>query len=254
VTRSPKILVPVAILGALAAAGWFLLIQPKREEAARVGAKVSLAQADLANLQAKAADHAKARESYPVNVATVTRLGKAVPTDDDMGSLMVQLDSATRRSGVDFTAIELNQDSAGTASGQSADTRPKTVSPGSTVPGAVAVPGSGVSSMPFAFSFQGDFFGLSSFLARLQRFVTLRGDRIAVNGRLLRVESVSLKIGDKGFPRIRAQVKASSFLAPQQATRANGAGAAGATPAGAAGVGSATTQATTNANVPGAVR
>ena len=38
------------------------------------------------------------------NYATVVRLGKAVPADDDVRSLIVQLDSAAERSNVDFAA------------------------------------------------------------------------------------------------------------------------------------------------------
>ena len=95
VTRSLKIVLPVALLAAMAAAAWFLVIAPKREEAARLSAEVATADAELADLQAKVADYTKARERYPSDYATVTRLGKAVPADDDTGSLMVQLDSAS---------------------------------------------------------------------------------------------------------------------------------------------------------------
>jgi hypothetical protein len=211
VTSSLKRFLPVLVLAALAAGAWFQLIAPKREEAARIGAEVATAQAELGQLQAKVAEYGKAREGYGANVAAVTRLGKAVPADDDMGSLMVQLDAATRRSGVDFRSVQVSGDAAAApATGSSG----ATVTPGATIPGAVEVPGSDISTMPFTFAFQGSFSGLSGFLARLQRFVTLHGRRIAVNGRLLRVESISMKPSEKGFPQIRAQVKASSFLAP----------------------------------------
>jgi Tfp pilus assembly protein PilO len=258
VTRSLKIVLPVALLVAMAAAAWFLVIAPKREEAARLSAEVAAADAELADLQAKVADYTKARERYPRDVATVTRLGKAVPADDDTGSLMVQLDTASRRSGVDFSSIQLTGDAAGAApaAGNAAN---QTVTPGATIPGAVVVPGSDVSTMPFTFAFNGDYFGLSSFLARLQRFVTLRDERISVNGRLLRVESISLKPADDGFPHIVAQVKASSFLAPAaKSTPAGGSAAApsagGATSTGGGGSTPATPEPTTNANASGAVQ
>ena len=256
-TRSLKIVLPVALLAAMAAAAWFLVIAPKREEAARLSAEVATADAELADLQAKVADYTKARERYPSDVATVTRLGKAVPADDDTGSLMVQLDSASRRSGVDFSSIQLTGDAAGAA--PAAGTANQTVTPGATIPGAVVVPGSDVSTMPFTFAFEGDYFGLSSFLARLQRFVTLRDQRISVNGRLLRVESISLKPADGGFPHIVAQVKASSFLAPAAESRPAGGSAAapsagGATSTGGGGSTPATPEPTTNANASGAVQ
>jgi hypothetical protein len=259
-TRTLMRLLPVVLLVALGVAGWTLVIQPKRQEAARVAAKVTAADAELANLQAKVGDYTKAREAYPGNVSTVTRLGKAVPTDDDMRSLMVQLDSATRRSGVDFRSIQVSGDAAGAAPSTSASGASATVTPGSTIPGAVVVPGSDISTMPFTFAFEGDFFGLSSFLARMQRFVTLHDQRISVNGRLLRVESISLQAGESGFPQIRAQVKASSFLAPKApAAPATGTGAgasgSGSTPAGGTGsTGGSTATPSTTASASGAVQ
>jgi hypothetical protein len=256
VTSSLKRFLPVLVLAALAAGAWFQLIAPKREEAARIGAEVATAQAELGQLQAKVAEYGKAREGYGANVAAVTRLGKAVPADDDMGSLMVQLDAATRRSGVDFRSVQVSGDAAAApATGSSG----ATVTPGATIPGAVEVPGSDISTMPFTFAFQGSFSGLSGFLARLQRFVTLRDERISVNGRLLRVESISLKPADGGFPHIVAQVKASSFLAPAaKSTPAGGSDAAtsagGATSTGGGGSTPATPEPTTNANASGAVQ
>ena len=49
--------------------------------------------------------------------------------------------------------------------------------------------------MPFTFSFTGDFATLGDFFSRLERFVSLKGDKITVSGRLLRVESISLQPG-----------------------------------------------------------
>ena len=60
------------------------------------------------------------------------------------------------------------------------------------------------SAMPFSLRLQrrrsprcGDFF------SRLERFVTLKGDKIAVNGRLLRVESIALTPAESGWPALQ---------------------------------------------------
>ena len=45
----------------------------------------------------------------------VARLGKAVPADDDVRSLMVQINSAADRSGVDFRTISIGGAGAPTA-------------------------------------------------------------------------------------------------------------------------------------------
>ena len=63
-------------------------------------------QAQLAQTQAPDRAPTRARRThYKANYATVVRLGKAVPTDDDTRSLVVQLDAAAKRSGVDFDTI-----------------------------------------------------------------------------------------------------------------------------------------------------
>ena len=68
--------------------------------------------------------------------------------------------------------------------------------------------------MPFTFSFRGTFGNLSHFFARMERFVTLRNERMNVTGRLLRLETLDLQVDQTGFPRIRAQIGASSYLVP----------------------------------------
>ena len=75
------------------------------------------------------------------------RLGKAVPSDDDTRSLVVQLDATAKRSGVDFDTINVNGSGAGAASGV-AGAAP--MAPGAVNAGAF-------SAMPFSFSFSGEF-------------------------------------------------------------------------------------------------
>jgi hypothetical protein len=105
----------------------------------------------------------------------------------------------------------------------------------------VSVGSAGFSAMPFTFSFRGTYGNLSQFLSHMEKFVTLRNAKVNVTGRLLRLENIDLAVDPKGFPNIRAQIGASSYLVPQ----AQGL-TAGATPAGPA----ATTPAATPAGGP----
>jgi len=68
--------------------------------------------------------------------------------------------------------------------------------------------------MPFSFTFEGNFFRLSDFLRKLDRYVTPKGENLAVNGRLLTVDGIALTAAASGFPRITASVAATAYLVP----------------------------------------
>ena len=178
----------VVILAAVAVGGyWKFVLAPKRQEAAALEQKVIEAQTQLGQTRATIATYQDAKGQYQANRATVVRLGKAVPADDDTRSLVVQLDAAAKRSGIDFDNVDISAGSgAATAAATAAAATPVT-------PGAVNL--GSFSAMPFNFSFTGRYGNLQNFISRLERFVTLDGDKIAVNGRLLRVDGISLHAG-----------------------------------------------------------
>ena len=170
-----------------------------------------------------------------------------MPEDDDVRSLLVQLDAEAGGTGVDFRTVQV-----GGAASDAAPEGSTTVAP----PGAVAVGSAGFSQMPFTFSFRGTFSNLSQFFSRMERFVTLRNEKMNVTGRLLRLESIDLQVDQAGFPNIRAQIGASSYLVPETqgvtvgATPAGPAATQTTTPAPAGGP----TVPTTPATVTGATR
>ena len=110
--------------------------------------------------------------------------------------------------------------------------------------------------MPFTFSFRGSFENLSSFFARMERFVTLRNEQLNVTGRLLRLETLDLQVDADGFPNIRAQIGASSYLVPETQGLTAGATAQGpaATPAATPAPAGGSAVPTTPATVTGATR
>jgi hypothetical protein len=94
----------------------------------------------------------------------------------------------------------------------------------SATPGA---PVPGLESVGVELEFTGNFLDLSDFFHRIKRYVEVDGDRLAVRGRLVTVDGISFASEPELFPRIRATLTATAYLAPelQGAT-------AGATPSG----------------------
>ena len=243
-TRTQRLLLVLVVFASAVGAYWMLALEPKRQEAAQLAEQIAVKQTELDAARQQVASYEKARAAYPANYATVARLGKAVPADDDVRSLMVQIDSAARRTGVDFQLIDVGKNGV-VSTGAEADSA-------AVIPGTIASAG-GFSTLPMSFAFQGSYFELSSFLTRLERFVTVSNRRIDVTGRLLLLQSVSLLPDAKGFPAMRAQINASSYLVPPAEKLASGAAPAPSTPATAS---SPTTAApgTTTATATGAVR
>lgn len=202
-TRTNQILLAVVAAVAASAAFYMLLLSPKREEASRLATEVNTAQATLEQARRDLADYQTAKASYQQSYASVVRLGKAVPADDDVRSLMVQLDSAATKSRVDFRTIQVGGGSA-----------PAAGTPGAMagLPPGATVGVAGFPTMPFSFTFTGSFFRLSEFFSRLERFVNVRNKGIAVSGRLLTLDSLTLEPDQSGFPNIKAQVGATSYL------------------------------------------
>jgi Tfp pilus assembly protein PilO len=212
-TRSNKILLSVVALGAAIAAFYFLALAPKREEAATLDTKISTAKAEVEQARLTLAGYEEAKSTYKRNYATLARLGKAVPADDDVQSLMVQLEATADRSGVDFEKIELS-------SGLGGDTTTAGSEPAAgdgqlaSAPGTVPVASGALSAMPFIFSFTGSYFDLTSFFSRLEHFVRLNNKNLDSTGRLLRLETVTIGPSSVGFPDMQAQISAASYLVP----------------------------------------
>jgi hypothetical protein len=217
VTRSPKILIPAVLAIAAVAAFWFLALTPKREEATRLDGEITTKQSQLDQSRALLVSYEKAKANYRTNYKTFTRLGKAVPPDDDVRSLLVQLDDAAARSKVDFHSITIGGSSTGAATTSS----PSGLAP---APGAVPVGSAGFSAMPFTFGFNGSFFRLSDFFDRVEDFVTVTNGKLDVTGRLLLVGSISVT-PQGGLKHMNAEIGATSYLVPPAS------GIEGATPA-----------------------
>jgi hypothetical protein len=207
VIAKQKLLIGVVAALAALAAYWFLLLAPKREEAAALATKVEAAQAAVAQAEATLGSYREAQAAYKGLSATVARLGKAVPAGDDVRSLVVQLESAAAGSEVDFASIQTGAASAPDPATASAAT--DVAAP----PGASA----GFSAMSFNLEFKGSYLRLSELFSRLERFVRVRNERIDVTGRLLRVEGLTMTPESGDYRRLGAKVTVSTYLVPATA-------------------------------------
>lgn len=229
-TRTNQIL--LTVVGFVAAAGAFYMfaLKPKRAEVAQLDTQLLTAQTTLDTARQTLKTYQAAKLTYKDTYSSVVRLGKAVPADDDVRSLVVQLDAAAARSKVDFRTIQIGAGGGAAAAGAAG----KAVQP---LPPGVTVGAAGFPTMPFSFTFTGKFFRLSDFFAQLERFVSVKNQELSVTGRLLTLDSVVLEPDTSGFPNIKAQVGATSYLVAADQGLTGGATAQGpatATPPGAA--------------------
>jgi hypothetical protein len=208
VIAKQKLLIGVVAALAALSAYWFLLLAPKREEAAALATKVEAAQAAVAQAEATLGSYRDAQAAYKGLSTTVARLGKAVPADDDVRSLVVQLESAAAGSEVDFRSIQTGAASAGdpTVAPTATDVKPP--------PGATPVGSAGFSAMGFNLEFKGSYLRLSELFSRLERFVQVRNERIDVTGRLLRIESLTMTPDSGDYRKLGAKVTVSTYLVP----------------------------------------
>lgn len=222
----------IAIVCALAAVvgGWLFVIQPKRNQAASLGKQVSAAQSQLASLRAQVAQGSAARAAFSRSYTELARLGQAVPSDDNVPSLIYQLQGAASATGVDFRSLVLEGGSGPSA--PAATTPSSTTTAGSAAaasalagplpPGATVGP-AGFPEEQFAFTFNGNFFSLSKFFKRLDDFVVADNTNVAVSGRLMTLNAISFGAGPKGFPSITASISATDYLVPAAQGVFNGA-------------------------------
>ncbi len=224
-TRDRRILLVVLVVGAIGAA-WLLAISPKRDQASKLAGQVTTAQNQLNGARAVLAAGESARASFAQSYALLAQLGEAVPTDDDVPSLIYQVQSAASASRVDFRSLAL-----GSASGSSSSTSSSPSSSASNLPpGATAGP-AGFPVEPFNFTFQGNFFHLAGFLGRLNALVKVTNSHVAVSGRLMTLDGINLAEAPQGFPQITANVSATTFILPTSQGLTNGATPDGPRPA-----------------------
>jgi Tfp pilus assembly protein PilO len=173
--RDRMVLIGVIVVVILAAA-WMMVVSPERQQASKLSAEVSAAQATLSSAQGKLANARTAQSQYASAYASLVSIGKAVPPTAEVPALIDQLAQASSAKSVDFSSITTSSSAAPASSASSA--------------------AASVSEEPFTLVFEGSFFDLEHLLQRLTDFATLTpaGD-LRVSGRLLTIQSVKLAPG-----------------------------------------------------------
>jgi hypothetical protein len=263
VTARDRIVLLVVAGLAVLAGFWFLVLGPKRDDAKAISDQLSAAQQRLETAQQSASSAEAARRRYASDYATVARLGKAVPVQDDVPSLVYQLESTAHDHHIDFRSIKLEASGAPSTSAPASNAAAAAASANGTTPAAATsaaaatlppgatVGAAGFPTMPFSFNFDGSFFDMQKFLRSLDGLTTAQGQNITVKGRLLTVDGFSLKASRKGFPKVQANIAATAYLLPSDQGLTNGA-----TPADPAGSSSSSssTAPTQSAAIAGSVR
>ena len=274
--RDKKIALMIVPL-ALVLGYWFMVLGPKRGDAAELGAQLEQVEKKRDDAQSQAAALEGSKNTYAKDYETVVRLGKAIPATLDMPSLIVQLDAAAKGTGIDFKKVRAGARNAappppaptqgGTggdaaAGGEKASTdggkateqaneAAKTSDSANAAAGADAAAGTaasgapGLDSVPLEFSFTGSFFDLADFFHRTKRFVRLANGNVKVQGRLMTIDGLTFT--GASFPVIKAEVLATVYLSPKSEGTTAGATSEGPATTPAAGAPAAGTPAPTTA-------
>ncbi|HYP55109.1 MAG TPA: type 4a pilus biogenesis protein PilO [Solirubrobacterales bacterium] len=215
-----RVIAAMVLVVALGAAFWMMLLSPKREEAKKLGTEVERLESSLAQHQAQVAEAEAARDEFPAEYQRLVVLGKAVPGDDDIPSLLVQLNRIADRAGGKFRNIQLTaaggEEAAAAPSGSSegAVASPTEVA-ASLLPLGASIGPAGLAVMPYEVTFDGSFFGVADFVAGLDSLVKTSDGRVRVDGRLVTIDGFSLEADpSKGFPALQAKFSLTTYLTP----------------------------------------
>ena len=179
-TRTLGVVVGLVIL-VYAAAGYFLVVSPKKGEATRLDEEIATTQVEL---QEALAATAAQDDTQPIAVADIFRLSTAMPSTPDMPGILLELSRIADETGIRFKAI----------------------TPQSGLPVGAYV------QVPIDVTFDGTFYALSDFLFRLRTLVTVRRGELHAAGRLFSVASVDFSEADKGFPLLAATLKLNAYV------------------------------------------
>jgi hypothetical protein len=220
-TRDRYILIALVIVGGLGAI-WFMALSPKRKEAAQLDKDIAAAQLQLDQSKQEKVTFAQAQLSFPRMYASLGRLGKAVPPNEDVPSLLVQLNHAAAQANVDFRSVELKVDEAAAApvapppppaegaaagaTGASGATG-ATGADGASISGSATVAPVEFQKVPFEYKFKGSFYNLEQLIHNINGLVDRRNQELAIAGRLITIEGFAMTRG-------KITVLATSYMLP----------------------------------------
>ena len=228
---SDRTILLVVVAVGLVAAFWFFLLSPKRAELSELDQEVAALEESVAEQEQLAVTAEQAKADYRRNYQRLIVLGKAVPSDDDAASLVVQTSSLAREAEIDFrsltlaegggdappapAATETTTDGAESESTTTPTAAPATEASAATLPIGATVGPAGLPVMPYDVKFHGDFFEIADFLASLDNMIDPGVTNPGIDGRLVTVDGFALTPDpDKGFPHLAADLHVTTYVAP----------------------------------------
>lgn len=212
-TTRDRIVIMVVLALVAVGAGWMFVVSPKRSEASSLNTQVSSEQSQLTAAQGQVAAGMSARHEFAGQYAELAKLGEAVPPDDDVPSLIYQVQSAAAASHVSFRGLQLSSAGASSSS-SSSSTSPNGQTTTPQLPPGAAVGAAGLPTEQFTITLSGNYFSLSSFFNKLEGFVFTENGTLMIRGRLMTINAISLVPGPSGFPQITASVSATTYIVP----------------------------------------
>jgi len=210
----------VVALAVLALVFWTQLLSPKREEVKKLGAKVEQLEVSLVQRNAEITEGEEAKREFSTEYQRLVVVGKAVPGDDDIASLLVQANRLADRAGGTFRDIQLSAEGGSEeappppATGGGAPASPTEVAAALLPLGATVGP-AGLAVMPYSVTFDGNFFEIADFIEGIDSLVKTTGEKVMVDGRLVTVDGFALEADpDVGFPALQASFAITTYLTP----------------------------------------
>lgn len=255
--RNDRVILIVLPLLALAAAFWFLLISPKRDEGAQLQDDIDSSRAALEEAQNQIAVAEEARSAFAKNYAELVELGRAVPEDDDQSTLVYDMAELGDDNELDFrsfivvpgsgepppapapeptaSAADESEERVDAAAAEATPTTtpaPATEASAATLPIGASVGPAGLPVTPYEFKYTGNFFDVANFLEDVDATVTTESGKPVVHGRLMTVDGFAL-VGDQltSFPTVEANFAITTYIVPPGEGITGGATPAGPAPA-----------------------
>jgi Tfp pilus assembly protein PilO len=191
--RDRLVLIGLAAVAVLAAA-WMLAVSPARKQASKLDGEVLTARSQLAQAQTEAVEARSAQQRYRSAYASLASLGTAVPTTQEIPSLMYTLDRAANHNKVNFASITNSAATSSSGSSTPASSSSSTPPSSSSTTASSSTPAAPpFSQVPFSLVFTGNYQDLIRLLTKVEAFTvqTTRGD-LRVSGRLLTIQSIQL--------------------------------------------------------------
>lgn len=199
---------------------WTQVLGPKREEAKKLGAQVEQLEASLVQHNAEIAEGEEAKKEFSTEYQRLVVVGKAVPGDDDIASLLVQANRLADRAGGTFRDIQLSAEGGGEeASAPPATSGGVPASPtevaASLLPLGATIGPAGLAVMPYTVTFDGNFFEIADFIKGIDSLVKTTDEEVRVDGRLVTVDGFALEADPElGFPALQASFALTTYLTP----------------------------------------